>query len=226
MAKHLVWDWNGTLLDDFHAVAQASNEAVIALGGTGLDAETHRARFRRPLAAFYSEQLGRELSPAEFRRLNEVFHASYTAQLPQCRLSAGALEAVGTWPGTQSLLSMWRHDDLIPLVTEHGLFERFARIDGLREDADIGKHRYLVEHLGHLNVPAVDVVMIGDSLDDAEAAVAAGAACVLVTGGTTATDLLEASGHPVAHTLTQAVKLAGGVSPTTSITHAEPSSPA
>ena len=208
MAGHLVWDWNGTLLDDFDAVVHASNEAVIALGGSGLDAVTHRARFRRPLTAFYNELLGRELSPDEFARLNEIFHSSYLTRLPHCTLAADAVAAIDAWTGTQSLLSMWRHEDLVPLVTEHGLFHRFSRVDGLRDRNDTGKHRYLVEHLTHLNVPAADVVMIGDSLDDAEAAVAAGASCVLVTGGTTATKLLKASGHPVADTLREAVEMA------------------
>ncbi|HIW63516.1 MAG TPA: HAD hydrolase-like protein [Candidatus Stackebrandtia excrementipullorum] len=208
MATHLVWDWNGTLLNDFDAVVHASNEALIAFGGSGLDAETHRRRFRRPLAAFYGERLGRTMSEPEFNRLNELFNAVYREQLPQCKLSDGAREAMASWEGTQSLLSMSNHDDLVPLVTGYGLLDLFSRVDGLREPTDIGKHRYLVNHLKELNTAASDVVMIGDSLDDAAAAVEAGAACVLVSGGTTAVDLLEASGHPVAHSLTDAVALA------------------
>lgn len=208
MAKHLVWDWNGTLLDDFHAVVTASSDAVIALGGIGLDADTHRERFRRPLSAFYNELLDRELTAIEFDRLNDLFHNRYRDQLADCRLSAGAIEAIGTWRGTQSLLSMWRHDELVPLVTEHGLFDYFTRVDGLRDNADVGKHQYLVDHLAQLNIEPTDTVMIGDSADDAEAAEAAGASCVLVTGGTTSRRLLAATGFPVADSLLEAVRLA------------------
>lgn len=50
-------------------------------------------------------------------------------------------------------------------------------------------------------------MLIGDSLDDADAAAAA-AACVLYTGGFTDPDRLRASGRPVVETLTEAVRLA------------------
>ncbi|GAA4915801.1 phosphoglycolate phosphatase-like HAD superfamily hydrolase [Stackebrandtia albiflava] len=208
MAKHLVWDWNGTLLDDFEAVVAASSAAVVALGGTAFDGATHREKYRRPITDFYNEQLGRELTEAEFERLNELFHSGYLERIAECRLAEGALEAVTGWNGTQSLLSMWRHADLVPLVTRFGLAEHFARVDGLRATDHGGKHRYLVAHLSELNVQATEVVMIGDSVDDADAAVAAGAGCVLYSGGTTSERLLRATGFPVVDTLAEAVETA------------------
>jgi phosphoglycolate phosphatase-like HAD superfamily hydrolase len=53
-------------------------------------------------------------------------------------------------------------------------------------------------------------VLIGDSLDDADAAESVGARCVLYTGGFTDPDRLRASGRPVADALTEAVALAAG----------------
>ena len=53
-----------------------------------------------------------------------------------------------------------------------------------------------------------DVVLIGDTVDDALAAQAVGARCVLYSGGFTEARQLRATGAPVVDTLTEAVALA------------------
>ncbi|MGH8794381.1 MAG: HAD family hydrolase [Stackebrandtia sp.] len=209
MPKHLIWDWNGTLFDDFHAVVAASNAAFAYAGGPAIDAQTHRERFRRPIKEFYSEIVGRVLEAAEFVELDRVFHEHYDSQIATCDVTADARAAMDGWPGTQSLLSMWFHDDLVPLVDRHGLTERFTRVDGLREAlGGDGKHPHLMTHLEAVGVEAADAVLIGDSVDDARAAAAAGAACVLYTGGFTSPQQLRATGLPVVDTLKAAVATA------------------
>lgn len=209
MVKHLVWDWNGTLLDDFGAVVAATNLAIGTVGGAPLDADEHRERFYRPIIDFYSELVGRPLTPAEFARLNGLFHEHYHGRLAEHGLTGDALSSIAAWPGTQSLLSMWFHSDLVPLVTTYGLAERFARVDGLRESlGGDSKQPYLLAHLEALALDPADCVLIGDSVDDHLAAAAAGASCVLYAGGFTSIAKLRATGAPVAATLTEAVALA------------------
>lgn len=209
MVKHLVWDWNGTLLDDFGAVVAATNLAIGTVGGAPLDADEHRDRFYRPIIDFYSELVGRRLTDAEFARLNTLFHDHYHGRLAEHGLTADARAAIAGWSGTQSLLSMWFHSDLVPLVTSYGLTEHFARVDGLREPVGgDSKQPYLVAHLEALGLEAADCVLIGDSVDDHTAATTAGASCVLYAGGFTGRARLEATGAPVADTLTEAIALA------------------
>nr|BFE67619.1 hypothetical protein GCM10020092_009200 [Actinoplanes digitatis] len=57
-------------------------------------------------------------------------------------------------------------------------------------------------------MPGDQVVLIGDSLDDAEAAESVGGVCVLYSGGFTDPSRLRASGRPVADTLLEAVRIA------------------
>lgn len=206
---HLVWDWNGTLLNDLQLVVAATNDAFASVGGPTMTADEHRSRFRRPVVAYYSEVLGRAVDAEEFSRLDKIFHDAYRAGLATCQLADDAWEALRAWPGTQSLLSMWFHDELVPAVTAYGLTGIFQRVDGLR--AAVGGDRkaaYLARHLAALGLDGGSVVLIGDSLDDADAAQAVGARCVLYTGGLTDPERLRASGHPVAETLTEAVALA------------------
>jgi phosphoglycolate phosphatase-like HAD superfamily hydrolase len=208
--SHLVWDWNGTLLDDLTLVVSASNTAFAAVGGRAVDADEHRRAFRRPVAEFYAEILQRAVDEEEFGRLDRIFHDAYRLGLTTTTLAADALTAIKTWSGTQSLLSMWFHEELVPALDTYGLTGVFARVDGLRTaiGGDL-KAGHLARHLAEQDVPGEQVVLIGDSLDDASAAESVGAACVLYTGGFTHPSRLRASGRPVANTLVEAVELAG-----------------
>ncbi|MDM4720954.1 HAD hydrolase-like protein [Micromonospora sp. WMMA1363] len=207
---HLVWDWNGTLLNDLDLVVSSTNAAFASVGGPRITADEHRVRFRRPIADYYAEVLGQAVDDEAFGRLDRIFHDAYRDGLTTCVLAHDAVAAMSSWPGGQSLLSMWFHDELVPAVDTHGLTSRFLRIDGLR--ATIGGDRKaasLTEHLAELRMDGRDVVLIGDSLDDADAALSVGGRAVLYTGGFTDPTRLKASGHPVADTLTEAVALAG-----------------
>jgi phosphoglycolate phosphatase-like HAD superfamily hydrolase len=208
--RHLVWDWNGTLLDDLTLVVAATNAVFANAGGPEIDADHHRRYFRRPIADYYAEVLGRPVDDREFDQLNKVFHDAYEAALP-CPLTADAEAALRVWPGTQSLLSMWFHEELLAAVEGYGLTGLFARIDGMRRPvsgAPLHKAPHLAAHLAALRLDGAPVVLIGDTVDDAHAAADAGAACVLYTGGFTSADQLFATGVPVVDTLLEAVALA------------------
>jgi phosphoglycolate phosphatase-like HAD superfamily hydrolase len=206
---HLVWDWNGTLLDDLSLVVEATNQAFAAVGGRSLDSDEHRRTFRRPVAEFYAEILERAVDAEEFGRLDRIFHDAYRLGLTTTSLAADAMHALRSWPGTQSLLSMWFHSELVPAIETYGLACVFTRVDGLRTEVggDL-KAGHLKRHLDELGVSGDRAVLIGDSLDDALAAESVGAAAVLYTGGFTHPARLRASGRPVADTLVAAVRVA------------------
>jgi phosphoglycolate phosphatase-like HAD superfamily hydrolase len=208
--RHLVWDWNGTLLADLPLVVDAANAVFDALGGPRVTVEHHRQHFRRPVTDYYALVLGRPVDEIEFARLNTIFHAAYQTGLAGCQLTDDAPAALRAWGGGQSLLSMWFHTDLVPAVEAYGLTQHFVRIDGRQRLADAGDHKlpYLVSHLAALRLQGAEVVLIGDTVDDADAAASAGARCVLYSGGHSGREQLRATGVPVADTLLEAVMLA------------------
>lgn len=208
-STHLVWDWNGTLLDDLPLVVSSTNAAFASVSAPELSADAHRAAFRRPVADFYAEVLGRALEEGEFGRLDKIFHDAYRLGLTSCGLAQDATTAMSSWTGTQSLLSMWFHHELVPEVERRGLTALLARIDGL--PGTLGgdlKAEHLARHLYALGVDGPSAVLIGDSVDDADAAASVGARCVLYTGGFTDPARLRAVGVPVADSLVEAVRLA------------------
>jgi phosphoglycolate phosphatase-like HAD superfamily hydrolase len=206
---HLVWDWNGTLLDDLALVVAATNTSLATAGGRNITVEEHRRDFRRPIWGYYSDVLGWEISRDEFVALDHAFHLAYRDGLDACPLALDARTALAAWSGSQSLLSMWFHHELVPLVTRYGLDGHLSRVDGLRDVTGGGaKAPHLVAHLARLGIAGEECVLIGDSVDDAEAATSVGARVVLYSGGITDEARLRATGHPVVATLTEAVRVA------------------
>lgn len=206
---HVVWDWNGTILDDNDAVVAAVNTVCEAFGRAPIDLAFWRSVYRRPLLDCYQELLGRPLSEHDWSTIDGSYHEAYRALLPTTRLSPGIPDELHRWRaggGSQSLLSMWFHDELVVLVAEYGLADLFTRIDGLRVDVGgHGKTDHLAAHLTELDVDRDTVLLVGDVLDDAAAARAAGVRCVLVTTGVTARATLETSGVPVVDSIAEAL---------------------
>ncbi len=203
---HIVWDWNGTLFDDIDAVVAATNEIFIPYGLGSIDLEGFRTTYTRPIWVMYERFLGRGLTDGEWERLDGAFHDSYHRIMDRCGLAAGALDtlaAAAAGGHSQSLLSMWKHDRLVAKVGQLRLDGSFRRVDGLgaTDDPGGGKARFLVRHLTALGIPPQDVIMIGDSADDAVAAREAGVQAVGYTGGMQSRADLERLGIPVVDSL-------------------------
>lgn len=215
MRPHLVWDWNGTLFDDQHLVIDGLNAVLAEAGLDPVDLATYQRLYTRPVKVFYERLFGRGIGQLEWERLDLAYHRGYRAALDRAGLAADAAEALdraGALGASQSLLSMWRHDELVPLVSRLGIAGHFARIDGLRGEGGGVKAPFLRAHLDRVTEVRGDapseVLVVGDALDDAAAAAEVGAACVLYDGGSHPRADLEAAGVPVADTLTEALELA------------------
>ncbi|PVY96330.1 HAD family hydrolase [Actinomycetospora cinnamomea] len=210
MVDHVVWDWNGTLLADVHAVVDASAAGLAAVGvDARLDLERYRSTFRRPLRTFYADLVGRDVGEDEWVRLNAVFGAHYRYVEPALSLAAGATDALERFADAgfgQSVLSMLAHDVLHATLGRRGLHDWFARVDGDHHHDGRSKAAALAEHLEVLRLDPAGVVLVGDTLDDAAATAAVGCACVLVAEHSThhAADLRTAA--PVVATLPEAVE--------------------
>ena len=218
MRPHIVWDWNGTLFDDQPMVIAGLNVALAAAGLPPTDQDTYQRLYTRPVQVFYERLFGRAIEPAEWELIDEAFHTGYREAIVDAQLATDATDAlqrVEAAGASQSLLSMYRHDDLLPLIDRYAIAGRFIRVDGLRGEGGGVKAPYLEAHLERVaaangGTPA-EVLVIGDAKDDAAAAAHVGAACVLYDGGSHPRHELEATGFPVAGSLTEAVELAGWV---------------
>ena len=210
---HLVWDWNGTLLDDVTAVIGATNAAFAEIGLEPITLERYRELYCVPVPLFYERLMGRLPSDEEWAVMDEIFHRHYSEQRIGCGLTEGVEELLREWGlagRSQSLLSMYGHEELVPVVRGYGIESHFIRIDGRTGPSGGGKALHMERHLVALGGAAAPEhpVVIGDAVDDAVAAAHVGARAVLYTGGSHSRASLETVGVPVVDTLEEAVEAA------------------
>jgi len=208
---HIVWDWNGTLLDDLAIVIESLNVGTATLGMSPIDEDGYRDHFTRPVRAFYDSLFGRQVSETEWEYLNQTFHDEYYSRANRASLTVDAVEAldkVAALGWSQSVLSMSLHSQLIEAVTARGIADRFALIQGLTVPSGGLKSEHLDVHLSSLQQDPGNTLMIGDTPDDAVAARQVGAGVILYDGGSHHLPTLSAMGAPVAHSLGEAVEWA------------------
>lgn len=210
---HIVWDWNGTLFHDNDAIIGATNAAFAELGLEPITLERYRAMYCVPVPRFYERLMGRLPTDTEWQIMDDTFHRYYAEHRRACGLTAGVPALLAGWEAagrSQSLLSMYGHEELVPLVRGFGIEPHFVRVDGRTGPSGGSKAEHMVRHLGALaGVEPARVVVIGDAVDDATAARHVGAGAVLYTGGSHSRASLEGAGVPVVDSLEEAVEEAG-----------------
>jgi len=212
-ALHLVWDWNGTVLNDFDVSFRSTNSSFRDAGFPEITTATYRALLRSPIRSFYAAVLDRHPSDEECDFLDRTFHAYYLLYEQEAAPSSGLPHLFRQWHGTgntQSLLSLFPHRKLAPAVERHGLTSYFALVQGATPPYP--EQKDLAGHLVRLKVDPAAAVLIGDLADDAHAAEQAGVKVVLYSGGFGARADLAATGAPVADSLAEAVELAAACS--------------
>ncbi|WP_344671777.1 HAD family hydrolase [Catenulispora yoronensis] len=210
MPLHLVWDWNGTVLNDFEIILRSTNDSFGDHGLAPITAEQYRTQIKMPIRSFYADILGHEPTDEEWEGLDSTFHKYYVAYERQARLSDGLPDLFRDWAGrghSQSLLSMYHDDKLVPVVGHHGIAHHFALVQGTTPPRPARKAEHLADHLRRLRMEPSRVVLIGDSPDDAAAARSVGARVILYSGGFAAAASLRATGAPIADSLIAAVAM-------------------
>ena len=205
VVPHIIWDWNGTLFDDLDIVVAAANDSLAVLGAAPIDADGYRDHYTRPVHLFYDGILGRPITDDEMAMANDEFFAGYRARIHTGQLAADAgraLDRVADSGGTQSVLSMASHHELVALVDGFGIGSYMSAVEGSIGPTGGTKLRLLERHLEMLStgigIRRDTVVVVGDSLDDANAATRAGVDAVLYDGGSHHRAMLDGAGVPVA----------------------------
>ena len=88
--KHIIWDWNGTLLDDTQLCVEVLNELLLLRGKSAITEDDYRQNFNFPVINFY-KYLGFDTSADSFASISHEFIQTYEARwLLECNLHADA----------------------------------------------------------------------------------------------------------------------------------------
>ena len=209
MAHAVVWDWNGTLLDDLGCVLDVTNQLLTEYGLPRLrDIPDYHAVFRFPVADYYAD-LGFDTSPrGNFGVASVRYIELYLAAARDCGLHRGAVETLTSLHGAgirQVLVSASEQQNLTSQLAPFGLDRWLAGAFGLTDIYAASKLAVAKRWLEESALDASDVLFVGDSEHDFEIADALGAQCVLFSGGHHAKEHLASLGVPVVDDLREVV---------------------
>jgi len=210
--RHVIWDWNGTLLDDLDLSIDVMNGLLGRRRLPRLDRTRYHALFDFPVQHYY-ERLGFDPAVDRFERLSAEFISAYDARRFDCALHGGVTELLTSVAQAglgQSILSAYRGETLREVVAHFGLAAHFTHVDGLdnihaRSKAALG--HALVARLG---LPPRELLLVGDTLHDFDVAQELGVDCILVSAGHHPAERLRrvtARVHPDLHALAAEMNL-------------------
>lgn len=183
--RHLVWDWNGTLLDDVAACVTAIN---CMLGRRNLELigrDRYLDTFRFPVQGYY-RTLGFNLEEEDWDLMAREFHADYDGAAKAAQLRPDAIEtldhikSLGT---PMSVLSASETGILMRMLERTKIDNYFKSVHGLSDLYGESKLALGRAMMADLAVDPASVVLVGDTIHDYEVACELGCRCILVTGG-------------------------------------------
>ena len=202
---YVLWDWNGTLLDDVQAAVDVNNEIFPQFGfpPPGSLADYHRL-FRFPVREYYRD-LGvtDELFPA----VAGAWSQGYMEKSKGCGLQKHAEETVRAFHQAglgQAIISASKEEHLREQLSRFPIGEYFQAVSGLNHIYATSKVALAQQFLQNSSIPPAQAVFLGDTLHDAEVAQAVGCGCVLIARGHHPRSKLLEAGVPVYGDLLQA----------------------
>jgi len=203
--KHIIWDWNGTLLNDNWLSINAINILLDKYDLPAIDKEKYLEIFTFPVIDYY-KKLSFDFEKIPFNIVGTEFIDEYTCRMYEAKMQDGARETLNYFHEigiTQSLLSAAKQQMLEDLIKFHKLGKYFINISGLTDHYANSKVAAGKAWIKELKQDTKDVLLIGDTLHDVEVADEIGAECVLIAQGHTAYDRLKSSGKNVFHNLNE-----------------------
>jgi phosphoglycolate phosphatase len=207
MTPVVIWDWNGTLLDDVQACVAAINDLLQSRRLPAISVPEHVAAFTFPVRTYY-QRIGFDLDSEPFSDVAVEYHAAYDhhARHAGLRMDAiSALEAVAAAGLRQYVLSASEEQRLNQQLRHHSVAPFLAASAGLGNLEATSKVERGRQLLAQEQIDPQTVWLIGDTVHDHDVARLLGCNSILVTGGHQTAPALRATQSPVVGSLTTAV---------------------
>ncbi|MEI7492282.1 MAG: HAD family hydrolase [Bacteroidota bacterium] len=205
--KHIIWDWNGTLLDDAWLCVEVMNGMLEKRGLKRVSLDFYRSVFTFPVRDYY-EKLGYDFDKEPFEEVGMEFMVLYNRRQHECKLHpevVNVLEAFKQQGFGQSILSAREQNELLTETINLGVDKYFDRIYGLDDHYAHGKTDVGFRLISDLGLPASSLLFIGDTRHDAEVACEIGIDCILIPNGHHSEERLRACSFPLAGSLDELI---------------------
>ena len=183
--KHVIWDWNGTLLNDVDFCCRIINRILVENNLPVLSLKKYREIFTFPVQNYY-QAAGLDFSKISFEVLGKDFIDEYEEKKLSCSLFENAVDVLSSIHKKgigQSVLSAYLHDNLVSILDHYNLTKYFDNVIGLDNIYAGSKTHLGLSLVEQLNLPKEQILFIGDTLHDAEVAEAMGVHSILIANG-------------------------------------------
>ena len=205
--SHVLWDFNGTVLDDVDVGIKAINVLLSRRNMKTLDSlEDYHAHFGFPIIDYY-RKLGFDFEKEPYSEIAVEWVAEYNRFVCGAGLCPGVREAFDSFRmagARQIIFSASEIGMLRGQLEELGISDAFDEVLGCDNIEAHGKTEIGIEWIKREKPNRA--ILIGDTQHDAESAREMGIECVLVACGHQSDGELRKLSVPVFETLSDAVK--------------------
>lgn len=183
--KHIIWDWNGTLINDRWLAIDILNPLLKKYGQPPITTEFYQRHFDFPVENFY-RRAGFNFDMVTFETIGTEWMQEYRRRWQECQLHNGALDVLNAIHDENVQQAIVSASDIYILkkgVSHYNLGHFFSDIRGLDHHYATGKLELARDYIRSLDVDPEHILFIGDTIHDFEVAQAAGVNCLLFTGG-------------------------------------------
>jgi len=168
--KHIVWDWNGTLIDDVSLCVNVLNELLSDYELPEISIEFYRSNFSFPVSEFY-KRISLPFSGHEFSRISHSFISKYRQKWTACSLQPNVikiLDVLNKLGLQQSILSAGNQIDVNMFVNHFGLDGYLCQILGTDNIKAEGKIQLVQKFFSTSSLESDEILFVGDTLHDLE----------------------------------------------------------
>jgi len=206
--QSIIWDWNGTLLNDMELCVSSINSLLEKRNLKKLDTTVYKEVFSFPVKDYY-EAIGFDFSREDFAIPAQEFIDLYNNGVAGCGLHKEAFDVLNYFKSTgkrQFVLSAMKQDMLITTLKHQNIFNYFEGIFGLDDHYAVSKIERGKQMISDLKIHKESAVIIGDTIHDFEVAQELGISCILIANGHQSEERLKTTGVPVLANLGELLK--------------------
>jgi len=197
--QHIIWDYNGTLLNDVNLCVEVINDMLSERALPLMTVPKYRELFDFPVKDYYAKA-GFDFEKESFEIVGTEFIVEYDKRQKTSKLHSGVKELLFEIKESgikQSVLSARKEEQLLEELKHLGIYNYFEKIAGLNDHYAGGKTELGIKLISKLNIPKSKILMIGDTKHDAEVAKEVGINCILLSHGHHTKEKLETCGVEV-----------------------------
>ena len=183
--KHIIFDWNGTLVDDAWVFVDIVNQLLIPRNLATITLGEYKNLFCFPIKSFYQE-LGFDISEKSFVQLEKEFVNEYNQRMFKPKLFDGVLTVLKHFKKqglSLSILSASNEKVLTKLIKHYSLTKYFDYIVGVNNYGANGKIERGHNLLKKINQTNDKIIMVGDTDYDYDISLNLQIDCMLIANG-------------------------------------------